>query len=126
MLVSMKVVHYTGIVLRRYGVRMSLLHHTLESLKYDNTWEAWTEDIYIENYPTAWNIAKLVIDFDSHQYERFLLNGVEYAITTTQTSIPSPGVAPLVHLRIQNETEMADDAYLYVDEVIATENERGW
>ena len=70
-----------------------------------------------------WNTGKLVGDFETRQYVRFLLNGNVYDLSGNALNVVAGGTNPHLGVFVENYATPGNNPVVLVDRVILTQNE---
>ena len=71
----------------------------------------------------AWNTMKLVVDYENHKYVRALLNEFSWDLSDIDPEVDEASYTPSLYLEIRITNREAGQHYLYLDDVILTQNE---
>lgn len=72
---------------------------------------------------SAWNTIKLVADYDSKKYVRALLNNFSWSLKDIPCDSDTAYYTPSLYLEVRIQNRDANQRYIYVDDVILTQNE---
>lgn len=71
----------------------------------------------------AWNTIKLVVDYDTKKYVRALLNNFSWDLSAIAGYFDSGVYTPAMWIQIKIENRDTGEHYVYIDDVILTQNE---
>ena len=78
-------------------------------------------DIYVANYP-FWTV-KVVVDFVNVNYVRVILNNTEYDVSGIDYLYNADASNPRLRPGVKNMGQLGQNAVVYIDDVIITQNE---
>lgn len=97
-----------------------------EKLYYRGTdvlWHEFASDISLYIFIKHFHTAKLVADFTTGMFERFILNNREYDLSSYKLYTHTSDYYPSLHLTILSTNGSAGIHPLYIEDVIITQNE---
>ncbi len=123
-----------------FHMRMSIIKdgylHTVEvrlnvntgALEYYNSSAGWTQFAVrpgnrIVTDPYAWYTAKIVADFDTNKYVRFMFSGTEYDLSAAELYVEANSSPEAASITLEMNPRTADGAICYVDDIVLTNNE---
>jgi len=72
----------------------------------------------------TWHYAKLVVDYESNDYVRFLLDNAEYSMAGLKFDVAADALGPMLYTQVlQYYAGGVNTPTLYVDNIILTQNE---
>jgi len=115
--------YYDGTNAHRFMVRYD---EALDKLQYWSAAPAWVDietDLALLRSSTTFHTIKLVVDLTTLEYVRVLLNDIEAPLTGIAGATIVSAADPLVECIVYNEGEALENHYIWVDNVIITQNE---
>jgi len=97
-----------------------------DNLEYRNNVDAHTriDDIdLLDAADECWLTMKMVIDYETEEYVRFILNNTEYDLTGTALRATNNGTAPHMYISIASWKVALVNTTTYVDNFVLTQNE---
>lgn len=97
--------------------------YTLEYLGSDNNLHEFATGVYRRDYLWLFHTAKVVVDFTTRKYVRFILDDAEYDLSAHAAYSILNAASPVVYYLIDHRIDGVSYPDMYVDDVIITQNE---
>lgn len=110
--------HYYNTVIRYYldGQELRLVDENLAE-------QTFASGVPLGAEATAFHTVKIVVDLETEQYVRLLLDGTVYDLSDYGFYVVADATAPIIEGRVGVKGDAGTNSVLLVDDVILTENE---
>lgn len=122
-LVTIGMVHTVGEVTRVYHIRYSISAQTLGYQTGVDEWTQFSSGLRLSNGTRPWHVFKLVVDLTANKFQRLLIDGATYDISSLDPRVGELAVEDSVNAVIAGERIAALTGSMYVDNAIITQNE---
>lgn len=119
-------IYWVGFTGTTYFLAQVQYDFNLDKIYYYNSGSAWIELPKVDGTVTtheSWCLMKLVIDWTTKEYVRFIFGGSEYNLSGLSLKTGASATARRTDVLIYNRAETAAAATVYIDNFIFTQNE---
>ena len=114
---------WDGSFLTIYNILIDNVNDTLSYWDSSGSWVVFASGVTTPNLSTLFNHAKVVVNTNTRQYVRFLLNNSEYSLEEIDANVSVSGAVGRVEPRLLHRGQSGLSGDVWVDDPIVTQNE---
>lgn len=114
---------YDGVNVSDFRVRFDSAATTLEYWGSAGAYVSFATGVSLKVAAVVFHTGKLVVNPAGGQYERFILNSVEYSLSGVAGQIAASATDPLLEAYVQVVTQAVTPIGAYIDDPVLTQNE---